>query len=146
MPLEVRYKGDKEITYELNTEDLGRAQDSPALPFNAFGTLAWARSEFDNNSASSQVFFLLKESELTPTGANLLDGRYAVFGYIVEGQELLTEMKASRCPCTRSPSPSGMGALTCSDCATHRLGTRSTTSRWLAGATYSRSPGHKCAL
>lgn len=93
VPLEVRYAKDKEITYELNVEELGRSNDLPALPFNAFGTLAWARSEFDNNSASSQVFFLLKESELTPTGSNLLDGRYAVFGYIVEGQDLLTEMK-----------------------------------------------------
>jgi peptidylprolyl isomerase len=35
------------------------------------------------------VFFLLKESELTPSGANLLDGRYAVFGYVVDGQDAL---------------------------------------------------------
>ena len=32
----------------------------PALPFNAFGTLAMARSEFEADSASSQVFWLLK--------------------------------------------------------------------------------------
>lgn len=44
-------------------------------------------------SASSQVFFLLKESELTPSGANLLDGRYAVFGYAVQGQDSLGLMK-----------------------------------------------------
>ena len=35
-----------------------------------------------------QVFFLLKESELTPSGTNILDGRYGVFGYVVEGQEV----------------------------------------------------------
>jgi hypothetical protein len=40
-----------------------------------------------------QVFFLLKESELTPSGANLLDGRYAVFGYVTEGQDALGYMK-----------------------------------------------------
>ena len=34
----------------------------------------------------------MQESELTPTGANLLDGRYAVFGYTVEGSELLQEL------------------------------------------------------
>ena len=34
---------------------------------------------------------LLQESELTPTGANLLDGRYAVFGYVVDGADLLQE-------------------------------------------------------
>lgn len=44
-------------------------------------------------SASSQIFFLLKESELTPSGANLLDGRYAVFGYVVQGQDNLGLMK-----------------------------------------------------
>ena len=36
---------------------------------------------------------LLQESELTPTGANLLDGRYAVFGYAVEGADLLQELQ-----------------------------------------------------
>jgi cyclophilin family peptidyl-prolyl cis-trans isomerase len=40
-----------------------------------------------------QIFFLLKESELTPSGANLLDGRYAVFGYAVNGQDNLGLMK-----------------------------------------------------
>lgn len=84
--MEIRVVGDEAPVYDLNLEDLGRFNETPALPFNAYGTLAWARSEFDNNSASSQVFFLLKESELTPSGANLLDGRYAVFGYVVSGQ------------------------------------------------------------
>lgn len=40
---------------------------------------------------------LLQESELTPTGSNLLDGRYAVFGYVTEGAPLLAEMQASCC-------------------------------------------------
>ena len=39
-------------------------------------------------------FGCLQESELTPSGANLLDGRYAVFGYVVEGQDLLTQLQA----------------------------------------------------
>jgi cyclophilin family peptidyl-prolyl cis-trans isomerase len=43
-----------------------------------------------------QIFFLLKESELTPSGANLLDGRYAVFGYAVQGQDNLGLMKVRR--------------------------------------------------
>lgn len=93
VPLEIRFINDKVINYGLNAEEMGRAQDQPALPFNSFGTLAWARYEFENNSASSQVFFLLKESELTPSGANLLDGRYAVFGYITEGQDSLAQIK-----------------------------------------------------
>lgn len=93
IPFEVMVEGDKVPVYEETLEDNGRYNEQPVLPFNAFGTLAMARSEFETNSASSQIFFLLKESELTPTGSNLLDGRYAVFGYITEGSELLKEMQ-----------------------------------------------------
>ncbi|XP_028771107.1 peptidyl-prolyl cis-trans isomerase, chloroplastic isoform X2 [Neltuma alba] len=49
--------------------------------------------EFENNSASSQVFWLLKESELTPSNANILDGRYAVFGYVTENEDYLADLK-----------------------------------------------------
>lgn len=49
--------------------------------------------EFENNSASSQIFWLLKESELTPSNANILDGRYAVFGYVTENQDYLADLK-----------------------------------------------------
>ncbi len=141
VPLEIRVQGEKEPIYEFSLEDLGRSNEQPVLPFNAYGTLAWARNEFENNSASSQVrdththtyrrarasahtqdpgkigrriwevklcvcmcvcvclcvclqvFFLLKDSELTPVGANLLDGRFAVFGYVVQGQDALGFMK-----------------------------------------------------
>ena len=93
IPFEVMVQGDKEPVYEETLEDNGRFNEQPVLPFNAFGTLALARSEFEPNSASSQVFFLLKESELTPTGSNLLDGRYAVLGYVTQGADLLKEME-----------------------------------------------------
>lgn len=46
--------------YEENLEDNGRFNEQPVLPFNAYGTLAMARSEFESNDASSQFFFLLK--------------------------------------------------------------------------------------
>ena len=39
---------------------LGSFRESPVLPFNAYGTLAIAREEFDANSGSSQFFWLLK--------------------------------------------------------------------------------------
>ena len=93
IPLEIMVKGDKVPLYGDTLEDVRRFREDPALPFNAFGTLALAREEFDNNSGSSQFFFLLKESELTPSGTNILDGRYGVFGYVVDGQELLRDVK-----------------------------------------------------
>ena len=97
IPLEIMPKmKDKDglPVYEFTFEDVGKYRDEPVLPFNAFGTLAMARREAEPNSASSQFFFLLKESELTPSGTNILDGRYSVFGYVVDGQELLRELKA----------------------------------------------------
>lgn len=56
IPLEIRVDKDKEPVYEFTLEDLGRYNDQPALSFNAYGTMAMARSEFDDNSGSSQFF------------------------------------------------------------------------------------------
>jgi len=54
-----------------------------------------------------QIFFLLKESELTPTGANLLDGRFAVFGYVTEDQDAVGYMQVGAVTIV------GVGACTC---------------------------------
>lgn len=94
IPLEVLVEGDKEPTYGITLEDAGRYTDMPVLPFSAFGALAMARPESDVNGGSSQIFFFLFEPELTPAGRNLLDGRYAVFGYVTEGKEVLRKLKA----------------------------------------------------
>lgn len=93
IPLEVKVPADEVPLYGETLENLGRFQETPVLPFNAFGTLAMARSEFEPNSASSQIFWLLKESELTPSSANLLDGSYGVFGYVVQGADILQDLK-----------------------------------------------------
>lgn len=93
IPLEIMVDGDKQPVYEATLEELGRYKDRTKLPFNAFGTLAMAREEFDDNSASSQIFWLLKESELTPSSANILDGRYTVFGYVTENPDILADLK-----------------------------------------------------
>ncbi|KAK6913134.1 Cyclophilin-type peptidyl-prolyl cis-trans isomerase domain [Dillenia turbinata] len=111
IPLEIMVKGEKAPFYGATLEvsfffllelvhsaftghyELGLYKAQTKLPFNAFGTMAMARDEFENNSASSQVFWLLKESELTPSNANILDGRYAVFGYVTENEDYLADLK-----------------------------------------------------
>ncbi|EME28798.1 Peptidyl-prolyl cis-trans isomerase, chloroplastic [Galdieria sulphuraria] len=93
IPLEVFAKGDEAPTYGITLEDDGRGAAATVLPFTSYGTLAMAREEFDANSASSQFFWLLFDPELTPAGRNLLDGRYAVFGYTINGQEYLQDFK-----------------------------------------------------
>jgi peptidylprolyl isomerase len=93
IPLEVMVKGDKKPTYGITLEEAGRYLDQPVLPFSAFGALGMARPESDINSGSSQFFFFLFEPELTPAGLNLLDGRYSVFGYVTENQDVLENLK-----------------------------------------------------
>jgi cyclophilin family peptidyl-prolyl cis-trans isomerase len=94
IPLEILLKGDSEPIYGITLEDAGRYRDQPVLPFAAYGAVAMARPGEDPNGGSSQFFFFLFEPELTPAGLNLLDGRYAVFGFVIEGKEVLGELKA----------------------------------------------------
>jgi peptidylprolyl isomerase len=93
IPMEILVQGDKVPFYGSTLEDAGRYLDNPVLPFSAYGAVAMAPPDTDANGASSQFFFFLFEPELTPAGRNLLDGRYAVFGYVVSGQEVLRELK-----------------------------------------------------
>ncbi|KAI4346989.1 hypothetical protein L6164_007845 [Bauhinia variegata] len=93
VPLEIMAVGEKAPFYGATLEELGLYKAQTKLPFNAFGTMAMARDEFENNSGSSQIFWLLKESELTPSNANILDGRYAVFGYVTENEDFLADLK-----------------------------------------------------
>ncbi|MBO0349835.1 peptidylprolyl isomerase [Phormidium pseudopriestleyi FRX01] len=93
IPLEVLVRGDIQPTYGITLEEAGRFREQPVLPFSAFGTVAMARPEDNPDGASSQFFFFLFEPELTPAGLNLLDGRYSVFGYVVEGKEILEKLK-----------------------------------------------------
>ncbi|MDX2099684.1 MAG: peptidylprolyl isomerase [Leptolyngbyaceae cyanobacterium bins.59] len=93
IPLEVLVQGDETPTYGITLEDAGRYRDQPVLPFSAFGAIAMARPGDDPNGGSSQFFFFLFEPELTPAGLNLLDGRYSVFGYVTEGQEVLEKLR-----------------------------------------------------
>ncbi len=92
VPLEILVKGDEEPIYGATLEELGRYLDDPVLPFSAFGVMGFARPPNDVNGGSSQFFFFLFEPELTPAGLNLLDGRFAVFGCVVENKELLEEL------------------------------------------------------
>lgn len=93
IPLEIFFTGDKAPLYETTMEDEGRGGQAVVLPFSSYGAMGWAREEYDPNSGSSQFFWLLFDSDLTPAGKNVLDGRYPCFGYVVEGAELLQDVK-----------------------------------------------------
>ena len=94
IPLEVLVEGDEEPVYGVTLEELGRYLDRPILPFNAYGAVALARPADNPNGGSSQFFFFKFDTEITPPGFNLMDGRYSVFGYLVKGKEVLDELNA----------------------------------------------------
>ncbi len=118
IPNEIFLKGDKAPLYETTVEDEGRGGEATVLPFSSYGAMGWAREEYDVNSGSSQFFWLLFDSDLTPAGKNVLDGRYPwyvvvvlvcslysrlrsychythsySFGYVVDGSDFLTDIK-----------------------------------------------------
>jgi peptidylprolyl isomerase len=71
--------GENPIAYGQTTDKF------PAVPYGPPGTFSMARLEKDPNSASSQFFISFSDPELTPTGNNLFDGKYANFAYITQG-------------------------------------------------------------
>jgi peptidylprolyl isomerase len=92
VPLEIRIVGDAAPIYNETFEDVGRYKAEPVLPFATYGTLGLAHSDERLDDGSSQFFFFLYEAELTPAGLNLVDGRNAAFGYVVEGMDVLHEL------------------------------------------------------
>lgn len=92
IPLEVLVKGEEAPIYGITLEEYGLYLPELALPFNAYGAVALARPDTDPNGGSSQFFFFKFDNELTPPGFNLMDGRYSVFGYAVEGKDTLDKL------------------------------------------------------
>ena len=94
VPLEIKVPGQPAPFYNETFEDLGLFKAAPELPFSTKGTLGWAHSDEVLDDGSSQFFLFLFEPELTPAGLNLIDGRYAAFGYVVDGFDVLEELTA----------------------------------------------------
>lgn len=92
IPLEILVQGEPEPIYGITLEEAGMYREHPVLPFAAYGTLGMARPDENLNGGSSQFFFFLFDTDLTPPGVNLLDGRYAAFGYVTEGKDVLRKL------------------------------------------------------
>ena len=92
VPLEIRIPNENDTFYNQTFEDLGLYTETPTLPFATLGTLGWSHSNKAVDDGSSQFFFFLYEAELNPAGRNLIDGRNAAFGYVVEGFDVLEEL------------------------------------------------------
>jgi len=92
VPLEIRIPEEKDTFYNQTFEDLGLYTETPTLPFATLGTLGWSHSNTAVDDGSSQFFFFLYEAELNPAGRNLIDGRNAAFGYVIDGFDVLEEL------------------------------------------------------
>jgi len=92
VPLEIRIPDEKDTFYNQTFEDLGFYTETPPLPFATLGTLGWSPSNAAVDDGSSQFFFFLYEAELNPAGRNLIDGRNAAFGYVIDGFDVLEEL------------------------------------------------------
>ena len=92
VPLEIRIPDEQDTFYNQTFEDLGLYTETPTLPFATLGTLGWSHSNAAVDDGSSQFFFFLYEAELNPAGRNLIDGRNAAFGYVVDGFDVLEEL------------------------------------------------------
>jgi cyclophilin family peptidyl-prolyl cis-trans isomerase len=93
IPLEIFVRGESGPFYENTLDEGGKGGQATVLPFSSYGAMGWARDEYDNNSGSSQFFWLLFDSDLTPAGKNMLDGRYPCFGYVIDGADFLRDIK-----------------------------------------------------
>lgn len=93
IPMEIKVRGEEQPIYGSTLEEIGRYREQPVLPFSAYGAVAMARPGNDPNGGSSQFFFFKFDREVTPPGYNLMDGRYTVFGYVVENKEVLEKLK-----------------------------------------------------
>ena len=92
VPLEIRVPEEDDTIYNETFEDVGLFKATPTLPFATLGTLGWAHSDQALDDGSSQFFMFLYEAELTPAGLNLVDGRNAAFGYVVDGFDVVEEL------------------------------------------------------
>jgi peptidyl-prolyl cis-trans isomerase B (cyclophilin B) len=84
IPLEIKIKGSPAPTYSQVFED-SKIIDQPPELTHKRGALAMARSQ-DPDSASSQFYVTLAD-------AGFLDGKYAVFGKVTKGMEVIDGIK-----------------------------------------------------
>ena len=93
IPLELFYKNDKQPTYHYSSDDDNRATETFSDPFQAKGAIGMLHSPEDNDDADTKFFFLNWKQAFVAPGRNTLDGSSACFGYVLENQDALEQIK-----------------------------------------------------
>ena len=90
VPLEIRVPEEQETLYNETFEDVGLYKRRRlALRHSRHPGLGPFGPAIDDDRPSSSCLY---EAELTPAGLNLVDGRNAAFGYVVDGFDVLEEL------------------------------------------------------
>lgn len=77
---------------DLIVEGGSEKENKPVLNFETPGLVAMNHPEYLPNGASSE-FFILTEDQLNSKNSKLFTGNYAPFGYVVEGYDLVGELR-----------------------------------------------------
>ena len=80
--------GDSNLLAKINSP-----RNSPLLTYNIPGLVGMNHPDKNLNGGSSE-FFVLKETDRTSDRTSLLSGKYAPFGYIMEGLDIMNELEA----------------------------------------------------
>jgi cyclophilin family peptidyl-prolyl cis-trans isomerase len=83
------------------------ARSPPLLTFDIPGLVAMNHPDLNLNGGSSE-FFCLTKKDLVPERTTLLNGKYAPFGYVIEGLDLMMDLQAGDIISATSVDESGM--------------------------------------
>jgi cyclophilin family peptidyl-prolyl cis-trans isomerase len=93
LPLEVRAEGEYEPRYRAPLDVLGSGE-LPVLPLSVYGAVAMARGPEGNDSDGGNFFFFrFARATAGLGGAAFEEGSFAVCGYVIDGVDLLRELR-----------------------------------------------------
>lgn len=93
LPIEILPSGEFQPLYRttLSVQD----GELPVLPLSVFGAVAMAHNKTSEDfSSPSQFFFYLYDRRNSGLGGlSFEEGQFSVFGYVIKGRELLSQLK-----------------------------------------------------
>lgn len=95
LPLEFKPLGQFEPVYRLPLDtQSGTGTELPALPMSVYGALAMPRNgeREDLSDVNNFFIYLYDRRSAGLAGISFEEGEFPVFGYVIEGQDLLRQL------------------------------------------------------
>jgi len=93
VPIEIIPEGRDQPVYGKTLRQAGIPETTFPVMRHIPGAVGLAHTEKDANSGSTQFYITFANNELVNPRGNFLDGRYAVFGYVVEGMNRVDKLE-----------------------------------------------------